>query len=98
MSETVQLRATYSLASNQLIHKQVYSPRTRGRAVAIFRHCIDMLNTLKEEHPEAADRFMQPIMSLWTEAFLGVLRHRAQGSEAIQMAEYGLKMEVVKVG
>ncbi|RUS18224.1 hypothetical protein BC937DRAFT_89014 [Endogone sp. FLAS-F59071] len=74
----------------------VYSPRTRGRAVAIFRHCIDMLNTLKEEHPDAADRFLQPVMSLWTEAFLGVLRHRAQGSEAIQMAEYGLKMEVVK--
>ncbi|RUS35306.1 armadillo-type protein [Jimgerdemannia flammicorona] len=55
-----------------------------------------MLFTLKEEHPESAEQFLQPVMAQWIEAFVRILKHRTQGNEELQMAEYGLKMEVVK--
>jgi len=73
-----------------------YSLRTRGRAVSIFRNCLEMVFMIKEEHAHAAEQFLTPIMPQWYEVFLAILKHQTQGDEERRLEEYGLKLEVVK--
>jgi hypothetical protein len=76
---------------------QHYSLRTRGRAVSIFRNCLEMVFMIKEEHAASAEQFLAPILPQWHEAFLVILKHQSQGDEETRFDEYGLKLEIVKV-
>ncbi|KAM3584016.1 hypothetical protein VKS41_003985 [Umbelopsis sp. WA50703] len=73
-----------------------YSLRTRGRAVSIFRNCLEMVFMIKEEHAASAEQFLAPILPQWHEAFLVILKHQSQGDEETRFDEYGLKLEIVK--
>ncbi|KAI7871897.1 armadillo-type protein [Spinellus fusiger] len=74
----------------------VYSFRTRGRAVNIFRSCVQMLSTLREENPTLANQCVAPVIPQWMQAFGIVLNHHVQNDPLKATEEYGLKMEVVK--
>ncbi|KAF0552301.1 ARM repeat-containing protein [Gigaspora margarita] len=76
---------------------QVYSYRTRGRSIAIFRHCIEILFICKEEHPEATESFlMAPVIPDWLQIFINILKQHTTDNEEREFEEYGLKLEVVK--
>ncbi|ORZ19612.1 armadillo-type protein [Absidia repens] len=79
-----------------LTSDNVYSFRTRGRAVNIFSSCVEMLSTLREENPTLADQFVGPIIPQWLQAFTTILSHHVQDNAEKLTEEYGLKMEVVK--
>ncbi|KAG0198042.1 Importin 9 [Mortierella sp. GBA30] len=71
---------------------QVYPPSTRSRCVSIFRSAVDMLFTIKEEHPEAVRTYLAPIFDQWNNVFLAVL-NKSSGMDA---AEWGLKAEIIR--
>ncbi|KAI8336598.1 armadillo-type protein [Chlamydoabsidia padenii] len=79
-----------------LTSENIYSFRTRGRAVNIFSSCVEMLSTLREENPTLADQFVGPIIPQWLEAFKAILSHHVQDDAEKLTEEYGLKMDVVK--
>ncbi|CAI2177234.1 12084_t:CDS:2 [Funneliformis geosporum] len=59
----------------------IHSYRTRGRAIAIFKQCIEILVMLKEEHPEAIEPFLKPILPEWLENFSNILKMRTIGDD-----------------
>ncbi|KAI9315923.1 armadillo-type protein [Dichotomocladium elegans] len=79
-----------------LTSDNVYSFRTRGRAVGIFNSCVEMLVALRDDNPQAADEYVGPILPQWIQAFHTILTHHVQGDVEKATEEYGLKMEVVK--
>jgi predicted Zn-dependent peptidase len=52
---------------------------------------------LKEEHPEAIEPFLKPILPEWLQIFSNILKKRTIDNEEIENEEYGLKLEIVKV-
>ncbi|KAI8368240.1 armadillo-type protein [Radiomyces spectabilis] len=81
---------------NILTSDNVYSFRTRGRAVNIFSSLVQMLSTLREENPALAEQFIAPVIPQWMQAFTTILNHHVQNDPERATEEYGLKMEVVK--
>ncbi|KAI8066912.1 armadillo-type protein [Gongronella butleri] len=79
-----------------LTSDNVYSFRTRGRAVTIFSSCIEMLSTLREENPTLADQMVGPILPQWLQAYSTILNHHVQDNAEKASEEYGLKMDVIK--
>ncbi|CAG8582775.1 7850_t:CDS:2 [Rhizophagus irregularis] len=75
----------------------IHSYKTRGRAITIFKQCIEILVMLKEEHPEAIEPFLKPILPEWLQVFSNILKKRTIDNEEIENEEYGLKLEIVKV-
>lgn len=53
---------------------------------------MEMANTLKEEHPEVLDAFVQPSIGSWLQLMLSILETGAYSSEAPQ-----LRVEIIKV-
>ena len=76
---------------------KIHSYKTRGRAIAILKQCIEILVMLKEEHPEAIEPFLKPILPEWLQNFSTILKKRTTYNEEVESEEYGLKLEVVKV-
>ncbi|RIA81823.1 armadillo-type protein [Glomus cerebriforme] len=74
----------------------IHSYKTRGRAITIFKQCIEILVMLKEEHPETIEPFLKPILPEWLQVFSNILKKRTIDNEEIENEEYGLKLEVVK--
>lgn len=56
-----------------------------------------MLYTIKEEHPEAVKMYLTPIIGQWNEAFVTILNKRTAEVPEIEVAEWGLKTEILKV-
>lgn len=56
-----------------------------------------MLYTIKEEHPEAVKMYLTPIIGQWNEAFVTILNKRTADVPEIEVAEWGLKTEILKV-
>ncbi|ORX54369.1 ARM repeat-containing protein [Hesseltinella vesiculosa] len=79
-----------------LTSDNVYSFRTRGRAVTIFSSCIEMLSALREENPTLADQMVGPIIPQWLQAFGTILNHHVQDNAEKATEEYGLKIDVIK--
>ncbi|KAJ3339970.1 Importin 9 [Gonapodya sp. JEL0774] len=52
---------------------QTYPPQSRARCASVFRDAVDMLNNVKEEHPDAPTQFLLPLMPGWMSAFQVVL-------------------------
>ncbi|KAF9426444.1 hypothetical protein BGZ94_006510 [Podila epigama] len=79
-----------------LLSEQLYSHATRSRCAAIFRNAVEMLYTIKEEHPEAVKMYLTPIIGQWTEAFIVILNKRTADVPEIEVSEWGLKTEILK--
>lgn len=56
-----------------------------------------MLYTIKEEHPEAVKEYLTPIIGSWNEAFIAILNKRTLDNPEIEVGEWGLKTEILKV-
>jgi hypothetical protein len=56
-----------------------------------------MLFTIKDEHPEDVKTYLTPIFADWNDAFLAILNKRTTDSPEIEVAEWGLKAEILKV-
>jgi len=56
-----------------------------------------MLFTIKDEHPEDVKTYLTPIFADWNDAFLTILNKRTTESPEIEVAEWGLKAEILKV-
>ena len=56
-----------------------------------------MLYTIKEEHPEAIKQYLTPIIGQWNEAFVAILNKRTSENPEIEVGEWGLKTEILKV-
>lgn len=56
-----------------------------------------MLYTIKDEHPEAVKTYLTPIFAEWNDVFLAILNKRTTESPEIEVAEWGLKAEILKV-
>jgi len=56
-----------------------------------------MLYTIKEEHPEAIKTYLVPIIGQWNEAFIVILNKRTADIAEVEVAERGLKTEILKV-
>ena len=76
---------------------KVYSCRTRGRAVAVFKQSLEILLMLKEEHPEVINSFLKPIIPEWIQTFVNTLRQSSPANEESEYEEYALKLDVIKV-
>ncbi|KAF9571457.1 hypothetical protein EC968_000488 [Mortierella alpina] len=79
-----------------LISEQLYSHATRSRCASIFRNAVEMLYTIKEEHPEAIKTYLVPIIGQWNEAFIVILNKRTADIAEVEVAERGLKTEILK--
>ncbi|KAG0356145.1 hypothetical protein BG005_004912 [Podila minutissima] len=79
-----------------LMSEQLYSHATRSRCASIFRSAVEMLYTIKEEHPEAVKMYLTPIIGQWNEAFVTILNKRTAEVPEIEVAEWGLKTEILK--
>ncbi|KAG0046042.1 hypothetical protein BGZ83_008754 [Gryganskiella cystojenkinii] len=73
-----------------------YSHATRSRCASIFRHAVEMLYTIKDEHPESVKTYLTPIFAEWNDAFLAILNKRTTEPPEIEVAEWGLKAEILK--
>ncbi|ORX76197.1 ARM repeat-containing protein [Anaeromyces robustus] len=73
--------------------EKLYSPQTRARAVAIMRDFIEMLNTVKEEHPDAAQYYLGPVLDNWMTNMLLFLKT----SPSTEFGDYGLRLEVLNL-
>ncbi|KAI9028536.1 armadillo-type protein [Hyaloraphidium curvatum] len=76
-----------------LCTENTYSPQTRGRAVAIFRLSVDMLDQVKLEFPDAPKLFLKPLLPTWMEAFQKILTTSSADSG---VGEVGLRIEILK--
>ena len=56
-----------------------------------------MLYAMKEEHPEAVKEYLSPIFSQWNDAFIAILNKRTTDDPEIEVAEWGLKVDIIKV-
>ncbi|KAL1915230.1 uncharacterized protein VTP21DRAFT_7506 [Calcarisporiella thermophila] len=72
-----------------------YSSHTRARAVSIFRHCVDMVYTLKETYPDVT-QFLVPIIDGWMEVFVGILQQQPGASSGNGQGEWYLRTEIVR--
>ncbi|KAF9198116.1 hypothetical protein BGZ49_001176 [Haplosporangium sp. Z 27] len=79
-----------------LVSEQVYSHATRSRCASIFRNAVEMLYTIKEEHPEAVKMYLTPIIGQWNEAFIAILNKRTADNPEVEVGEWGLKTEILK--
>ncbi|KAF9431329.1 hypothetical protein BGZ76_000457 [Entomortierella beljakovae] len=79
-----------------LISEQLYSHATRSRCASIFRNAVEMLYTIKEEHPEAVKTYLIPIIGQWNEAFITILNKRTADVPEIEVGEWSLKTEILK--
>ncbi|KAG0261216.1 hypothetical protein BG011_001257 [Mortierella polycephala] len=79
-----------------LVTEQLYSHATRSRCASIFRNAVEMLYTIKEEHPEAVKTYLTPIIGQWNEAFIAILNKRTADIPEVEVAEWGLKTEILK--
>ncbi|KAI1299168.1 hypothetical protein EDD11_006488 [Mortierella claussenii] len=75
---------------------EMYSHATRSRCASIFRNAVEMLYAMKEEHPEAVKAYLAPILGQWNDAFLTIMNKRTTDDPEIEVAEWGLKTEVLK--
>jgi len=73
--------------------EKLYSPQTRARAVAIMRDFVEMLNTVKEEHPDAAQFYLGPVLDDWMTNMLLFLK----SSPSTEFGDYGLRLEVLNL-
>ncbi|KAG0243915.1 armadillo-type protein [Mortierella sp. GBAus27b] len=79
-----------------LVSEQLYSHATRSRCASIFRNAVEMLYTIKEEHPEAVKEYLVPIIGSWNEAFIVILNKRTTDNPEVEVGEWGLKTEILK--
>ena len=56
-----------------------------------------MLYTIKEEHPEAVRTYLTPIIGQWNEAFVVILNKRSADVPEVEVGEWGLKTDILKV-
>ncbi|ORX50392.1 ARM repeat-containing protein [Piromyces finnis] len=73
--------------------EKLYSPQTRARAVAIMRDFVEMLYTLKEEHPDAAQYYLGPVLDNWMTNMLILLKSNPN----TEFGDYGLRLEVLNL-
>jgi len=73
--------------------EKLYSPQTRARAVVIMRDFVEMLNTVKEEHPDAAQYYLGPVLNDWMTNMLLFLK----SSPSTEFGDYGLRLEVLNL-
>ncbi|KAK2163574.1 hypothetical protein LSH36_77g04009 [Paralvinella palmiformis] len=69
---------------------EVYSIRTRGRAVDIFNTCAGLISTMNDLHKGVAKQLLFPVLPQFTEAFVQAL----QVPDGLT-SDSGLKMEVL---
>ena len=74
------------------IFLQIYSIRTRGRAVDIFNTCATMISNINDLNKGVAKQLLFPVLPQFVEAFIQAL-HVPDGLTS----DSGLKMEVLKV-
>ncbi|KAG0311531.1 hypothetical protein BGZ99_010110, partial [Dissophora globulifera] len=79
-----------------LTSEQLYSHATRSRCASIFRNAVEMLYTIKEEHPEAVKTYLVPIIGQWNEVFIVILNKRTADIPEVEVGEWGLKTEILK--
>ncbi|KAI0216737.1 Importin-9 [Lamellibrachia satsuma] len=70
---------------------EVYSVRTRGRAVDIFNTMTSLISHMAEMHKNVARQLLFPVLPQFTEAFVQAL----QVSDGLT-SDSGLKMEILK--
>jgi len=66
------------------LQSEIHSYKTRGRAITILKQCIEILVMLKEEHPEAIEPFLKPILPEWLQVFSNSLKKRTTYNEKIE--------------
>lgn len=69
---------------------EIYSIRTRGRAVDIFNTCAGLISTMNDLHKGVAKQLLFPVLPQFTEAFVQAL----QVPDGLT-SDSGLKMEVL---
>ena len=78
--------------SIELLSFQIYSIRTRGRAVDILNTCANIISSMNDLHKGVAKQLLFPILPQFTEAFVQALQ--VPDGET---SDRGLKMEILKV-
>ena len=85
----VLLPELYSIFTNE----QTYPSAIRARCLGIFRDFAEILFMIKEEHPEAVENYLFPILPSWMEAFKRTL---SNGSPNPTSEEIPLRNEVLR--
>lgn len=71
---------------------EVYSVRTRSRAIAIFRTCSELIGAMAQVDREAAKNLLFPVLPKFLEAFIHSLELPTDGV----ISDCGLKTQVVE--
>ncbi|KAK8849809.1 hypothetical protein IAR55_005145 [Kwoniella newhampshirensis] len=75
---------------------QSHSPSTRASTVQVFRQVVRMLETVKDEHPQAVRSAMDTLGPLWLNAFTQLLSNDA-GAEAQESWEsLSIRIEIFR--
>ncbi|WVR07905.1 hypothetical protein IAU60_004948 [Kwoniella sp. DSM 27419] len=73
-----------------------HSPTTRASTVAVFRQTIRMLETVKEEHPQAVKQAMEKLAPVWFGAFTQLLSVDAAGEVGQNWESMNIRVEIFR--
>ncbi|WOO82150.1 Importin-9 [Vanrija pseudolonga] len=76
---------------------QTHSFATRAETVAVYRHILTLLGTLKDEHPAAVRQALDQIAPVWFDAFSQLLAVDAAADVAQSWDSLALRIQIFRI-
>ncbi|ODN87698.1 hypothetical protein L198_06924 [Cryptococcus wingfieldii CBS 7118] len=73
-----------------------HSPTTRASTVHVFRQVLRMLETIREEHPEAAKSAIDSLSAVWLDAFKQLLAQDAATEIQANWTSINVRVEIFR--
>ena len=88
----------YDETGNELIEAQSHSPFTRASTINVFRQVMRMLETVRDEHPQAVRQALKQIAPIWLQTFQQMLAADAAAEVSDNWEMLGIRIEILRVG
>lgn len=80
-----------------ILGNTAHSFATRADTVAVYRHIITMLSTIKDEHPQAVRQALDNMAGIWFGAFNQLLAMDAAADVAASWESLALRIQIFRV-
>ncbi|WVQ75750.1 hypothetical protein IAR50_005381 [Cryptococcus sp. DSM 104548] len=81
---------------NILGNPAAHSPTTRASTVHVFRQVLRMLETIREEHPQAAKSAIDSLSAVWLDAFKQLLAQDAAAEVQAKWTAINVRVEIFR--
>ncbi|WVO14952.1 hypothetical protein L204_102593 [Cryptococcus depauperatus] len=79
-----------------LVNPQAHSPSTRASTISVFRQVVRMLETVREEHPQAVKNALGPLSEVWFVAFKQILVQDAEAEVSQNWKSIKIRIEIFR--